>query len=233
MLIWAVNKFSLIDFPGETSCIVFTVWCNLRCNYCHNPEFVLPEMIVNTSKNLIPEGIFLNFLEKRKGLLTWVSICWWEPTLQKDLYDFCKKVKSMWFKVKLDTNGSNPEVLQKLLDNGLPDYVAMDIKNPLDSYHSITWVREDTEKYKKSIEIIKKSKIDYEFRTTVIDWIHTKESIEKIVKSVSWAKKYFIQNFRPWDTLDKNFDWRKFSKNELICFKEMALEYIKYVEIRD
>lgn len=233
MLIWAVNKFSLLDFPGETSCIVFTVGCNFRCSYCHNPEFVLPEMIKNTSKNLIPENIFFNFLEKRKNLLTWVSICWWEPTLQKDLYDFCKKVKDMWFKVKLDTNWRDFDIIKNLLDDNLLDYIAMDVKNPLEDYNEITKINDNIENYSKSIEIIMKSKVDYEFRTTVIKWFHTFESLKKIFKLITWAKKYYIQNFRNWDILDRNFEWISFSKAELLNLKEMALQFVKYVEIRD
>ncbi len=232
MLIWWVDKFSLLDFPGELSCIVFTVWCNLRCGYCHNPDFVLPDNIKNLSKNLIPENIFFNFLEKRKWLLTGVSICWWEPTMQKDLYDFCQKVKNMWFKVKLDTNWVNPEIIQKLLDDNLLDYIAMDVKNPLDNYQQITWIVENMNNYKKSIEIIKNSKIDYEFRTTIISWTHTEDSIEKISKSIFGAKKYFLQNFRSSNTLDKDFIWKCFSKNELINFKEIASVNVWNVAIR-
>nr|MDD3720097.1 anaerobic ribonucleoside-triphosphate reductase activating protein [Candidatus Gracilibacteria bacterium] len=233
MLIGAVNKFSLLDFPGETSCIVFTVGCNFRCSYCHNPEFVLPEMIKNTSKNLIPENIFFNFLEKRKNLLTGVSICGGEPTLQKDLYDFCKKVKDMGFKVKLDTNGRDFDIIKNLLDDNLLDYIAMDVKNPLEDYNEITKINDNIENYSKSIEIIMKSKVDYEFRTTVIKGFHTFESLKKIFKLITGAKKYYIQNFRNGDILDRNFEGISFSKAELLNLKEMALQFVKYVEIRD
>jgi len=233
MLIWAVTKFSLLDFPKEQTCIVFTVWCNLRCGYCHNPDFVLPENIKDISKNIIPENIFFNFLEKRKGLLTGVSICWWEPTLQKDLYDFCRKVKEMWFKVKLDTNWKNPRILQKLLDYKLLDYIAMDIKNPLEKYCEVTKVEEDIEEYKQSIEIIKSSNIDYEFRTTIIKWIHDEYAIEEIAKAISGAKKYFLQNFKAWKTLEKSFVWKSFLEIELEKFQKIAKLYVENVWIRN
>lgn len=233
MLIWAVNKFSLIDFPGEQACIVFTVWCNMKCGYCHNPDFVLPENIKNISKNSIPEEIFFKFLGKRKWLLTWVSICWWEPTLQKDLYDFCKKVKSMWFKLKLDTNWRDPEIIQKLLVDNLLDYIAMDIKNPLKKYSEIINTLEDVANIEKSIEIIKSSNINYEFRTTVVKWIHTEFDIEEISRTIFSAKNYFLQNFRWKDTLDPYFFWESFSKIELEKLRKIANLYINYVWIRD
>lgn len=233
MQISSINKFSLIEFPWEVSAIIFTPGCNFRCGYCHNSEFVLEEKLKNIYKNLILEKAFFNFLEQRKWLLTWVSICGWEPTLQNDLYDFCFKIKSLWYKVKLDTNGRDPEILKKLLANNLLDYVAMDIKHEIWSFDKIIWVKTDEKPYLESINILKNSNIDYEFRTTVIKWIHDEKIIENISKYISWAKAYYLQNYRAWNTLDPNFSWRSFSSLELEKFKNIANKYIKNVKIRN
>lgn len=227
-----VNKFSLIDFPWEISCIIFTPGCNFRCGFCHNSEFVLPEKLEKVYKNLIPENAFFNFLESRKWKLSWVSVCWWEPTLQKDLFDFCKKVKEMWFLVKLDTNWRDPEILKKLIKADLIDYIAMDIKDEIWKFSEISWVKIDETPYLESIKILIDSNINYEFRTTVIKWIHTKESIENIAKYISWAKSYFLQNYKSWNTLDPNFIWKNFSNNELLEFREIASKYNLKCEIR-
>ena len=128
MLISWINRFSLIEFPWEICSVIFTLWCNFRCDYCHNSEFVLPEKIAKLKTNIIPQKAIFNFLESRKWQLSWVSICWWEPTMQKDLFEFCKKVKSMWFLVKLDTNGRDPDILQKLLAEKMVDYKTRNLK---------------------------------------------------------------------------------------------------------
>ena len=232
MLISWITKFSLIDFPGKVSCIIFTPWCNFRCDFCHNPEFVLPELLKHNLKSLIFEKAFFSFLEKRKWLLEGVSICGWEPTLQKDLYEFCKKVKNMWFLVKLDTNGRDPEILQKLLDHNLLDYVAMDMKNPFWKLSEISWVEESEDPYKQSVKILLDSNIDYEFRTTVIKWIHTEEDIENIAKNIRWAQNYFFQNYRPGNTLKKDFHWKSFQLEELEQFRKVWEKYIKNIWIR-
>ena len=228
-----INKFSLIDYPQKTSCIIFTPWCNLRCSFCHNPEFVLPELLENTLKDLILEKAFFNFLEKRKWLLDWVSICWWEPTLQKDLEDFCRKIKDMWYLVKLDTNGRDPDLLKRLIDDRLVDYVAMDIKHTLFKYSQITWVVENTETYLKSINLLISSNIDYEFRTTVVKWEHFVSDIENIAKILDWAKKYFIQNYRKWNIIKPDFVWESFIESELVEFKKIWEKYIEKVWIRE
>jgi pyruvate formate lyase activating enzyme len=228
-----INKFSMIEFPGKVSCVIFTPGCNLRCLFCHNPEFVLPELIKNNIESLISEDAFFTFLEKRKWLLDWVSICGWEPTLQKDLPFFCKKIKDMWFSVKLDTNWRHPKVIRDLLERKLIDYIAMDIKNPFSKYEFITWVKEDTNKYLESIEIIMNSDVNYEFRTTVIKWIHTNDDIEEIVRLIKWAKNYYLQNFRSGNTLKKDFEWKPFNVSELKEFKKIGKKYIEKVDFRE
>lgn len=234
MLIWWINTFSMIDYPDKTSCIVFTVSCNLRCPFCHNPEFVLPEKIQEIKNDLIPQKVFLNFLEKRKWLLQWVSICGWEPTLQKDLFDFCEKIKEMWFLIKLDTNWQDPKILNELIKNKLIDYIAMDIKYPFYKYNEMLWVKNlNIESYKKSINIIINSNINYEFRTTVIKWFHSIEIFEDTVKEIKWANNFFIQNYQSWKTLDNDFTWKSFTNKELQDLQKIAYKYINNVWIRN
>jgi pyruvate formate lyase activating enzyme len=232
MKISAVNKFSLIDYPGEVSCIVFTPWCNFRCGFCHNSEFVLPKKIEKIKKDFIPEKAFLNFLEKRVGFLSGVSICGGEPTIHNDLPEFCKKIKKMWYLIKLDTNGRAPEMIKKLLDDKLVDYIAMDIKNEIWKFSESAWVKLDEKPYLKSIQLIMDSNIDYEFRTTVIKWIHTKKTIENITKYIVWAKNYYLQNYKDWNLLDKNFIWESFSRVQLLEFKNIWEKYIRHIWIR-
>lgn len=233
MIISWINTFSLIEFPDQICCVIFTLWCNLLCDYCHNSEFVLPEKIEKMKKNIIPEIAIFNFLEKRKWQLTAVSICGWEPTIQNWLFDFCKKIKSMWFLVKLDTNWQNPDIIKKLLDANLLDYIAMDIKHEIWKFSDICWLKVKEDRYLQSINIILNSKIDYEFRTTVIKWIHSKKNIWNIAKHIVNAKKYFLQNFRLGNTLKKDFSWNSFSLFELQELQKEAKKYLSYVEIRN
>ena len=233
MLISAINKFSLIDYPWQISCIVFTPGCNFRCGFCHNSEFVLPKKLKRISKTFIPEKAILNFLEKRKWLLTGVSICGGEPTMQSDLVSFCEKVKAMWFLVKLDTNGRDPRVIKELLEKKLVDYIAMDIKHEIWKFSLSAWVKLYEKPYLESIRIIKSSSIDYEFRTTVIKWVHDEKSIENIAKYIKWASTYNLQNYKWWNNLDPNFKWESFSPEELEKFKKIVKKYIKKIEVRN
>lgn len=233
MLISWINKFSLIDYPWQISCIIFTPWCNFRCGFCHNSEFVLPEKLKEINKNLIPEKAIFNFLAKRKWLLSWVSICGWEPTIHKNLPEFCEKIKKMWFLVKLDTNGQSPEMIKKLLDKKLVDYIAMDIKNEVWKFSELAWIKLNEKPYLESIKLILNSNIDYEFRTTVIKWVHNEKIIKNIAKYIIWAKNYNLQNYKWWNTLDENFKWESFNESELNNFKKLAEKYIKNVWIRN
>lgn len=232
MLISAIQKTTLLDYPDKIATIIFTAWCNLRCGFCHNSDFVLPKEIKKII-DFIPEEIFFNFLKTKVWVLDWVVICWWEPTINSDLYEFCKRIKELWFLVKIDTNWYNPDVLERLLNEKLVDYIAMDIKNSFTKYELTTGVNEDLERYKKSIEIIKNSSIDYEFRTTLVKWFHEKEDIIEISKTISWAKKYYLQNFKWGKTLEENYIWVSFSKKELKEFKKVCLEFVKNVFVRE
>ena len=230
MLISGIKKTTLLDYPGKVSCIIFIAGCNLRCQYCHNSEFVLPEKI-KLIKDFIPEEIFFNFLKTKIWLLDGVVICWGEPTLQKDLEPFCQKIKDMWFLVKLDTNWQNPEILKKLLEKNLLDYIAMDIKWDYENLENLIW-KYDQQKYFESIKLIKNSDIDSEFRTTLIKNYHSLDDFETVVKQITRAKKYFLQNYKWGNTLQEDFDGKSFLSWELIDFKNIALQYVEKCTIR-
>lgn len=205
MLISGVQKFTILDYPGKVAAIVFTPFCNFRCGYCHNSEFVLPEKIEQIKDSFIPEDIFFNFLKTRIGLIDGVVVSGGEPTLQNDLKDFIKKVREMGFLIKLDSNGSNFNVLKDLVDEHLIDYIAMDVKTDLCNYKKISgYIGEENElinNVKKSINLIMNSDIDYEFRTTIAKNFLSKEEIINIGGMINGAKKYALQNFRKGETV--------------------------------
>ncbi|EKE29451.1 MAG: hypothetical protein ACD_2C00173G0002 [uncultured bacterium (gcode 4)] len=232
MLLSWIKKTTLLDYPGKVSAIVFTLGCNMRCQYCHNYEFVLPENVKEFMNDLIWEAAFFNFLKTRVWFLDWVVISGWEPTLHKDLYDFIRKIKELWYLVKLDTNWRDPAILRRLLDDKMVDYIAMDIKNPFDSYKIITWVEEAAAPYMESASIIMGSEIDYEFRTTVAKWYHSEEVIKKIWEQIRWAKKWFLQNYEEKNILNVSFDGKPFSSEELMELKMIWSGYADRCEIR-
>jgi len=205
MKIGGINTLTLLDFPGKVGAIVFTAGCNFRCGYCHNVQFVLPEQIEKLKGSFIPEEKFFNFLDTRKGMLDGVVVSGGEPTIWPDLPDFLKQIKAKGFLTKLDTNGTNPKMLKTLFDKKLIDYVAMDIKMPLDEYEALAGVKTDSELLRQSVELIKKSDVDYEFRTTVIAEFHNEEVFKRIFKDIGIVKKFTIQNFRPEKTLCPSF----------------------------
>ena len=177
MLIGGLQKTTLIDFPGRIAATVFLCGCNFQCPWCYSPELVLPERIKKQPK--MSEKDFFAFLKERRKLLEGVVICGGEPTIYKDLPDFVKKIKKMGFLVKLDTNGSNPQMLKELIGKKLIDYVAMDIKGPKESYKEFIGKEIDVEKIQKSIDILKEGKVDYEFRSTLVPSLHRKEDVLK------------------------------------------------------
>ncbi len=192
MLIAGLQKLTLLDYPGKTACTLFTPGCNFRCPFCHNALLVTDRV-----ENFISEEEFFTFLSKRKGILDGVCITGGEPTLQKDLVPFTEKIKAMGFLLKLDTNGYRPDVLGEIISKGLADYIAMDIKASPEKYASATGISDlDFSLISESIELIEKSGIPHEFRTTVTNELHEEKDFEKMLSLFSCDTPYFIQQFR-------------------------------------
>ncbi len=235
MKIAGIQQSTMIDYPGKIACVVFTQWCNFRCHFCHNPECVLPEKMMLLQNYLIPEEAFFNFLKTRKGLLDWVSICGGEPTLRPDLYDFAKKIKAMWFLVKLDTNGRDYQIVKRMIQDKILDYVAVDIKHSMHKLEDAIWVVEGPKffnNYQKLLQTLLESKIEYEYRTTVAKGLHTSDDIENMAVYIRWAKHYYLQNYIGGNTLNPNFWGTPFSDEELEEFKKIAEPYVQHCEIR-
>jgi pyruvate formate lyase activating enzyme len=197
MKIGGLLKLSLIDYPGKIAAVIFTQGCNFRCPYCHNPELVLPENFCEP----IEEGVVFDFLRRRKGQIEGVVVTGGEPTMQKDLIEFLGKVKEMGYSVKLDTNGSNPEILQKIVDLHLADYIAMDIKASLEKYPQLTPLKDCVENINRSINIILGSQVAHEFRTTLAQPIISEEDLPKIVSLIKGTQRYRLQRFIPRDNI--------------------------------
>jgi pyruvate formate lyase activating enzyme len=187
-----LQKTTLIDYPGKIACTVFTSGCNFRCPFCYSMELVFPEKIKEQPK--IPEKDFFNFLEQRQGMLEGVVLCGGEPTIHKDIIDFARKIKKLKFAVKLDTNGSNPKVLENLIEGKLIDYVAMDIKSPKEKYEFFSGAKL-LKNIKQSIEILKQNKIKYEFRTTVAPGLEKQDLLEIGNWIGGKNVNYFLQEF--------------------------------------
>ena len=218
MLIGALQKFSLIDFPGKICATIFTQTCNFRCPYCHNPELVNPELFIEP---LSQEKIF-SFLESRKGKLDGVTITGGEPTLHNDLPEFIRKIKEMNFLVKLDTNGTNPKMLKELFQEKLIDFVAMDIKAPKDIYAKITRNDCKISNIMNSVKIIRENAPDYEFRTTVVNDLLNENDIYQIEKDFGPFKKYSLQKFHSDKILDLSFENKSTFSDKL--FEQIKLK---------
>ncbi|MBR5473449.1 MAG: anaerobic ribonucleoside-triphosphate reductase activating protein [Clostridia bacterium] len=209
------QKLTLLDYPEKTACTLFTAGCNFRCPFCHNAALVTH--IDNT--NYFSEEYVLDYLKKRAGILDGVCITGGEPLMHQGLFDFIKKVKELGYSVKLDTNGSYPEKLSALIDSGLVDYVAMDIKNSPEKYLLTADCSEEYfEKVKQSVNILKQGKIDFEFRTTVVREYHEIEDIKKIAEWIAPVNKYFLQNF---------IDSGDIIKNNLSAHNRETLEFMR------
>ena len=229
MKIGGLEKFSVIDYPGHTCAIVFTIGCNFRCPYCHNPE------IVATTHDTVvfDEHEVLAFLESRKGKLDGVTVTGGEPTVQPDLLEFLMLVKEMGYHVKLDSNGTSPEVLKRALHDTVVDYIAMDIKAPFEKYTTVTIRDVDMEKIKESVAVIKASQIDHEFRTTVVKSLLSKEDIGAIGDIVSGAKRYYLQKFIPTKMNDPLFvNETTYSDAEFAKFRDMIARKVGFCGIR-
>ena len=198
MLIAGLQKMTLIDYPGKVAATVFTPGCNFRCPFCHNPELVHSSHFTVHGNEQVEKRMdeFFEFLEMRRGKLDGICITGGEPTLQPNLVEFIKKVKGLGFAVKLDSNGTRPGVLQKLLKSRLVDYVAMDIKASPENYARVCGVEANLEKIKKSVELIRDLADDYEFRTTVVPGLHSEEEFKEIADWLSGSRRYVLQAFQ-------------------------------------
>jgi len=216
MKIGGIQKFSTVDYPGYAVASIFTIGCNMRCGYCHNPELVLPEQFAGE----IPEDEILEFLESRKGLLDGVAISGGEPTMQEDLPEFIRKVKEMGFRVKLDTNGTNPWMVAQLINEGLVDFIAMDIKGPLDKYIQIAARPVDLDAIEQCVRLIKT--VDHEFRTTIVRSQLEPQDFEAIGQLVDGAQRFALQYFIPGNTVSPNF-------REEVSFTSEEMEQAKTI----
>jgi pyruvate formate lyase activating enzyme len=230
MKIGGLQKTSLIDFPGKISCIIFTQGCNLRCPYCHNPELVLPESFLPP----LDMGEIVSFLEKRKGYLDGVSITGGEPCLYgKGLLSFAKRLKKMGYLVKVDTNGTFPDVIKKAVEDKLFDYIAMDVKGPLERYEVVAGVKVDVKNIERSIDLIKNSGLGYEFKTTVVKELLPVKDFENIGALIKGANLYYIQKFIPTKAVDpKSLSYHTYSDDELETIRGIMLQYVRECYVR-
>ena len=233
MKIGGLIKSSMIDYPGKISCVVFTCGCNFICPFCHNASLI-PMVADDVDTDFHPEAV-IAFLEKRKGLLEGVVITGGEPTLQTELVSFCKKVKQLGYPVKLDTNGSRPDVLRELLADGLVDYLAMDIKAMPSEYIPSIAKDVSSEMLQESIKIIMASGITYEFRTTCAKPFVNGDMIQKVSEMISGAKRFALQSFNPDNVLNPGF-YKKlddvYQEDEIKAFAEIAEKYVQSCIIR-
>jgi pyruvate formate lyase activating enzyme len=231
MILGGLQKLTLIDFPGHIAATVFTVGCNFRCPFCHNPELVSGSVYSTPGKL---EKEFFELLENRKGKLEGVCITGGEPTVQPDLVEFIRKTKELGFKVKLDTNGTRPDVLRVLFSEKLLDFVAMDIKNYPEKYAKTVNSKIDIERIRLSVDLIRNSGIDYEFRTTAVPGLHKESDFAGIGKWLEGSKKYVLQAFEDkGKILDPGL--KKRIKNKKLDLEKIAKNIEKYfgkVEIR-
>lgn len=227
MRIGGLEKTTLIDYPGKVACMIYTIGCNFHCPYCHNPE-----LVDETAPEINIEDVF-KLLEERKHLLDGVVITGGEPTLHDDLIDIMIRIKKLGYLIKLDSNGTHPEMLKQAVKLGLVDYFAMDIKAPLESYSQQVARPVDTEAIKESIQFIMNCGVEYEFRTTIVKSLLTEDDVEQIVKSVKGAKKYYLQKFIPTKILNPQLKKKmSYTNEEFEALRERVAPLVKYCGIR-
>ncbi len=228
MVISGLQKLTLLDYPGHTACTVFTPFCNWRCPFCHNAALVLR----GEEQPVLDEKEFFAFLSRRKGLLDGVAVTGGEPTLHKDLPDFLRRVKDMGFAVKLDTNGTHPAMLRTVLEEGLADYVAMDIKAGRANYPSVTGtLRPGLEAVEESAALLMAGQTNFEFRTTVVRELHATEDFRDIARWLAGDEKYFLQAFKDSGDILAG-DFSAFSREEMEKFRAALAPSIPRTEIR-
>ncbi len=228
MHVCGLEKMSLVDYDGFVSATVFTGGCNFRCGFCHNSALVLSS---NALPSIPQEDIF-SYLQKRQGVLDAVCVSGGEPTLQKDLPLFLDKVKNLGYKIKLDTNGTAPNLIKSLYENGLVDYFAMDIKNDIEEYSSIIGIDDyDTKNVEKSVDFLLNNKAQYEFRTTLIKQFHKEDNIKNIAKWIKGADKYFLQKFKDSENCIKSH-LSAVDDDTAVRFKELLLPFVPNTFLR-
>lgn len=225
MKILGLQKMTLLDYPSKVACTVFLGGCNFRCPFCHNASVVLMN-----NEEISREELF-SFLQKRKQLLDGVCVTGGEPLINDDIEEFIAEIHKMGYLVKLDTNGSFPERLKKLIECGLVDYIAMDIKNSPENYAKTAGTKIDTDLIGESVRMIKESGIPYEFRTTVVKGLHTEDDFHKIGEWIRGAEAYYLQKFRNADSLiGEGFE--EFSYADMERFREAAAQYAENTRLR-
>ena len=228
MNIQGLQKLTLLDFPGKMACTVFTGGCNLRCPFCHNASIA-----VRPSK----EGEYtveqiLDFLKKRRGILDGVAITGGEPLMQKDIEEFIRSVRDLGYAVKLDTNGTYPEKLKSLVEKGLVDYVAVDVKASPEGYPPAVGIGGyDISKIKESIDFLLEGKVDYEFRTTIVREFHSVFDMDSLGSLIKGAKRHFLQTFKDSGDLI-GFGLSAVPKKEMEDMRSILLKYVESCEIR-
>ena len=227
MQISGLQKLTLLDYPGTVACTVFTQGCNLRCPFCHNAP-----LVTGTPTGQVGEDELISFLSKRRGVLEGVAITGGEPTLYTDLPQLIERIKMLGYKVKLDTNGTNPAMLKKLIVTGLIDRVAMDIKNAPEDYPSTVGVASDMGKITESKELLLSGVIDYEFRTTVVKGIHTKESLVRAAEWIAGAKEYYLQQFINSGNLISPEGLSEYNKEEMLDLLGAVIKYVPRAQLR-
>ena len=229
MLIKGLQKLTLLDFPEKMACTLFTFGCNFRCPFCHNASLVLSD---RADDSIISEEEFFSFLQKRRGMLEGVCISGGEPTLQPDLPDFIRRIRDLGFAVKLDTNGYRPAVLRTLIDGGLVDYVAMDVKNSLSRYPETVGIsRFDTAPLEESMDLLMENRVPFEFRTTLVRGLHTPESIAEMGKRLAGEERFFLQTFE--DSGDLIADGLSgFDREETETLLAVLCNYVPNAQIR-
>jgi pyruvate formate lyase activating enzyme len=229
MRIASLQRVSLIDYPGKIAATVFTQGCNFRCGYCHNAELVLPDRY----GPLTAEDDIFSFLKLRRGKLEGVVVTGGEPTIQDDLGEFLRTVKDIGYLVKLDTNGSNPGVLETLIEGKIVDYIAMDLKGPLERYPEIASVPVDTAAIERSIELIMACGVEHEFRTTVVKSHLDSRDLLSVAKVINKARLYVLQPFVPRKMLDDSFlSEATYLPHEFSAIREELGRVLNRVEIR-
>lgn len=226
MKIAGIQKVTLLDFPGKVACTIFTQGCNFLCPFCQNSSLI----DINKDGEISKEELFA-YLNLRKKILDGVVITGGEPLVQKDIKELLKEIKKIGLLIKIDTNGSNPLLLKEIIEENLVDYVAMDIKNCFHKYEATIGKKTNLENIKESINILKKSKINYEFRTTVSKELHSLEDIKEICNIVGTKSKYYLQNFEDsQDVIDHSL--HGFNHDELLLIDNYLKESFPNVEIR-